>query len=134
MIRFEYPSEGEDLDYMEFSTQIDTPFLDDFSGSLSIGMNYSTEYLGAGGPTFFYPFAALELPIENFGSFGAQFGWSSVDDDDFFGEDTKSYLDYRISLSNTVSGLDLTFAFVGTDLEDVKDAEPRILLELSKSL
>ncbi|MDE0093665.1 MAG: TorF family putative porin [Gammaproteobacteria bacterium] len=134
MIKFEYPSEGEDLDYMEFSAQIDTPFLDDFSGSLSVGMNYSTEYLGAGGPAFFYPFAALELPIENFGSFGAQVGWSSVDEDHFFGEDTESYLDYRISLTNTFSGLDLTFAFVGTDMEDVKDAEPRILFELSKSL
>lgn len=134
MIRFEYPSEGEDLDYMEFSTQINTPLLDDFSGSFDIGMNYSAEYLGAGGPTFFYPFAALEMPIENLGSFGAHLGWSSVDEDDFFGDDTNSYLDYRISLSKTVAGLDFTFAFVGTNLEDVKDAEPRILLELSKSL
>ena len=134
MIRFEYPSDGESLDYWEFSTQVDLPILDQLSGSMSVGMNYSPEYLGAGGPVFFYPFASIEFPDEDFGAFGAQFGWSSVDTDHFFGEDTEAYFDYRLFLTKTVSGLDLTFAFVGTNIEDVKDTEPRILFELSKSL
>lgn len=128
MIRFEYPSEGEELDYWEFSTSLEV------SDVLTIGMNYSPAYLGSEGPTFFYPFVAVDASSLGMPPIGVHMGWSMADEDSFFSDGEDNYLDFRVDFTQTLAGLDVTFAVVGTTLEDVNDAGTRLLLELSKSL
>ena len=126
-IQFEYPSEGEALDYQEYAFGLDI-------GGLSLGLVISPEYLGGGGPSFTYFSAGYSLGVSDSASVDLSVGMSSADDDDFFGEGKDSYLDYGISVSMPFSGLDVGISLVGTDVDAGPDTDNRLILSLSKSL
>lgn len=125
IIRFEYPSEGDVLDYMEysFSTNI---------GLASIGFNFSNEYFGSGGPSFFYPFVGVGWTLEDQFSINAQVGWSSVDSEDFFAPGEDSYMDASLSITVPIADLDVSGSLVGSTLDD-PNAEFRFVLSIGKS-
>ena len=125
IIRFEYPSEGDVLDYMEYS----------FSANVwnaSIGFNFSNEYFGAGGPSFMYPFVGVGWTLEDRFSIDAQVGWSSVDVDDFFAPGEDSYMDASLSITVPITDLDVSGSLVGSTLDD-PSAEFRFVLSIGKS-
>lgn len=127
VIQFEYISEGDALDYMEAAVSIGV-------GDFTFGMNYSPEYLGDGGETFYYPYAGYSFALGGAASLDLHVGFNNSDG---IAGDDDSYIDYSATLTVPVSGIDVGFAIVGTDLdEDVCDAdcEARLVVSLSKSL
>ena len=126
-IQFEYPSEGETLDYQELAFGVGI-------GDISLGLVISPEYLGDGGPSFTYFSAGYSLGVSESASVDLSVGMSSADEDDFFGDGKDSYIDYGISVTVPFSGLDLGIALVGTDVDEGPDTEDRLILSLSKSL
>ena len=125
IIRFEYPSEGDVLDYMEYS--FDASFW-----NATIGINFSNEYFGAGGPSFIYPFVGVGWEIEDQFSVDAQVGWSSVDSEDFFAPGEDGYMDASLSITVPIADLDVSGSLVGSTLDD-PNAEFRFVLSISKS-
>ena len=125
IIRFEYPSEGDVLDYMEFS-------LGASFWNATIGFNFSNEYFGAGGPSFIYPFVGVGWEIEDQFSVDAQVGWSSVESEDFFAPGEDSYMDASLSITVPIADLDVSGSLVGSTLDD-PNAEFRFVLSISKS-
>ena len=126
-IRFEYPSDGADLDYNE--VHFGLTFND-----LSIGLAYSPSYLGDSGPSFTYPNVGYSIAVSDTLSLDLAAGISSVDEDNFFGEDD-SYMDYSASITLPLGGADFSIALVGTNLDiDDPATENRLIFSLSKSL
>lgn len=127
VIRFEYPSEGDALDYMELAASL-------AFGSVTVGINVSPEYLGSGGPSFTYPYADYSLSLSDDIALDLHVGLSSVDEDNFFAIGEDSYVDYSATITTPFAGLDVSIGVVGTSLEDNPDTEGRLVLTLSKSL
>ena len=125
VIRFEYPSEGDVLDYMEYSLSASI-------WNASIGFNFSNEYFGTGGPSFIYPFVGVGWTHEDQFSIDAHVGWSSVDADDFFGPGEDSYMDASLSVTFPIADLDVSGSLVGSTLDDPA-AEFRFVLSIGKS-
>lgn len=125
VIRFEYPSEGDLLDYMEYSISANV-------WNASIGLNFSNEYFGANGPAFIYPFIGASWEFEDQFSFAAQIGWSSVDAEDFFAPGEDSYVDVSLSITVPIADLDVSGTLVGSTLDD-PNAEGRFILSIGKS-
>lgn len=125
IIRFEYPSEGDVLDYMEYAISANV-------WNASIGINFSNEYFGANGPSFVYPFFGVDWEIEDQFSISAQVGWSSVDSEDFFAPGEDSYMDASLSITVPIADLDVTGSLVGSTLDD-PNAEFRFVLSIGKS-
>ena len=125
-IKFEYPSEGDALDYTEVHFGLTF-------GDVGLGVAYSPSYLGDGGPSFFYPNISYGLSLSDTISLDLSLGMSSVDDDEFFAGEG-SYIDYSASVTMPFAGLDLSFALVGTNLDAGADTENRFVLSFSKSL
>ena len=125
IIRFEYPSEGDVLDYMEYSLIANI-------WNASIGLNLSNEYFGSGGPSFFYPFIGVGWTIEDQFSIDAQVGWSIADSDDFFAPGEDSYMDASLSITVPIADLDVSGSLVGSTLDD-PNAEFRFVLSIGKS-
>lgn len=127
IIQFEYISEGDALDYMELAGSIGV-------GDFTLGMNYSPEYLGDGGETFYYPYVGYSFGLGENASLDLQVGFSNADG---IAGDDDSYIDYSATVTIPVAGIDVGIGIVGTDLdEDVcaADCEARVLVSLSKSL
>ena len=125
IIRFEYPSEGDILDYMEYSIGIN-------AWNASFGLNFSNEYFGANGPSFVYPFVGVSWEQEDQFSVAAQVGWSRVDSEDFFGPGEDSYMDASLSITVPIAELEVTGSLVGSTLDD-PIAEFRFILSIGKS-
>lgn len=126
-IRFEYPSEGEALDYIEI--QFDLEIM-----GIGLGLDYSPEYVGSGGPSFTYPNASYSVALGDSASLDLGIGISRADADGFFaGED--SYVDYSATITTPLAGADFSIGLVGTNLDDdIADAANRVIVGLSKSL
>lgn len=127
-IQFEYPGEGENLDYQEIQASLDI-------NSISIGFAFSPAYLAVDDATLTYISAGYSGDLGEVGSFDLSLGLSAVDQDDFFGDDADSYVDYLVGVSVPAGGLDLGVQLVGTTLDDDNpDTEPRLILSIGKSL
>ncbi|MCY4655820.1 MAG: TorF family putative porin [Gammaproteobacteria bacterium] len=126
LIRFEYPSEGDALDYIELH-------LNFAISDLSFGIAYSPDYLGDGGPTFFYPNAGYSMSLGESAALDVGIGMSMTDEDSFFADGEDSYIDYSATVTVPFEGLDLAFGLVGTNLDSGGDTDPRLVLSLSKS-
>lgn len=127
VVRFEYPSEGDALDYMEFGGSISY-------GDATAGIMLSQEYLGDGGPAFQYPFADYSYAVNEDVTLDLHIGLSMVDMDDFFGDGEDSYVDYSATLTTPFNGIDVSAGLVGTTLDDDPATENRFILSFSKSL
>lgn len=116
---YQYPGDTVDPtgDYQEFNV----------TGSwkdLSIGVTYSDDYYAETGKFFYYAADYSLTLMEDF-SVGFHVGYNDFDDLGFFGTDDNgnlidedSYTDYSITLGYTFKGVDLSVAWVGTDLDD----------------
>ena len=123
--QFEYPGEGESLDYQELSASIDF-------NSISLGVVFSPNYVGVDDLQFTYLSAGYSSTLGEDVSLSASIGLNTAEDGFFDGED--SYIDYSVGVSVPVSGLDLGLNVVGTTMEDVEGAEARLIFSLGKSL
>ncbi len=136
VLYYGYPSD-EDADYVEIYGSLG------FYG-VTLGLNYSPEYTYDTG-SYFYLYGAYSLPLgENF-SLDLNLGLNQFEDDNlesFLGaaDVGKNYLDYSIGVSTSVVGVDLTLAYVGTDIDKsdcfggTKDCQGNAVFTISKSL
>ncbi|MCY3885335.1 MAG: TorF family putative porin [Gammaproteobacteria bacterium] len=127
VIRFEYPSEGDAFDYMEFGASISY-------GDATAGIMFSQEYLGDGGPAFQYPYADYSYAVNEDVTLDLHIGMSVVDTDHFFGVGEDSYIDYSATITTPFNGIDVSAGLVGTTLDDDPATENRFILSFSKSL
>lgn len=136
VLYYGYPSD-DDADYVEVYGSLG------FYGA-TVGLNYSPEYTYDTG-SYFYLYGAYSLPLgENF-SLDLNLGLNQFEDDNlesFLGaaDVGKNYLDYSIGVSTSVVGVDLTLAYVGTDIDKsdcfggTKDCQGNAVFTISKSL
>ena len=128
VIRFEYPSEGDSLDYIEIAGSVGI-------GALTLGVNVSPEYLGDGGPSFVYPYVGYSWAPSDAASLDFHLGLNRAEE--IGGPDEDSYIDYSVTLTVPTGGVDLGLAVVGTNLDEEvcgADCELRLIFSLSKSM
>ena len=134
-IYYAYPEADSDpdLDYWEIY------------GSLSfwdatVGLNYSPDYF-AETDTYFYLYGDYSLPLgENF-SVDFHVGWNMFDskeDGAAFGiGDEDEYFDYSVGISTAAMGVDLSLAYIGTDVSSSdcpNICDDTVVFSVSKSL
>lgn len=134
-VRFEYPGNGSNLDYNEWGGSLS------FS-NFTVGLIYSNEYFALDDVTWLYPYVDYSLAMPNDASLDFHIGWSAVDDNSAgdwvgaFGDE--DVIDYSVTYTMPVAGLDLGIGIVGTDADDSdgcdKSCELRPIISLSKSL
>lgn len=127
-VYYAYPDAGEALNY-DF---------DEFSFSLGYGIDnsevafsyaYAREFFGDVGKAHHYELSVNHALGSGFG-LGGHVGWQEFSDEEIAGE---SYTHYGVSLSYSISGIDLSLAYSNTDLDDVDDvADDRIFVTISK--
>jgi uncharacterized protein (TIGR02001 family) len=110
-IYYDYPGDnGDEGDYGEVYV----------SGSwkdFSLSVNYSDDYYGGTGKFFYYAADYSFTLIENL-SVGLHVGYNDFDETGFFATDEDQYTDYSVTLTYSAFGVDLSVAYVGTDLDD----------------
>ena len=109
---YQYPGDTVDPtgDYQEFNV----------TGSwkdLSVGVTYSDDFYAETGKYFYYAGDYSLTFLEDF-SVGFHVGYNDFDDEGFFGTDETNYTDYSVTLGYTFKGVDLSVAWVDTDLDD----------------
>jgi uncharacterized protein (TIGR02001 family) len=118
-IYYDYENESE-FDYLEFALGFSYA---DFSA----GVNYSNKF-GDGGPKYIYYSAGYDMALtEEF-----SLGYTYTDEDDFWEEGEDTYWDYGITLGYSAFELDFALAFIGTSLNDVDEADNRVVFSISK--
>ncbi len=136
VLYYAYPSDS-DADYVELYASLG------FFGA-TVGLNYSPEYTYDTG-TYFYLYGAYSLPLGEAFSLDLNLGLNQFEKDNldsFLGAigAGKSYIDYSIGVSTAVAGVDLTLAYVGTDIDKsdcfggTKDCQGNAVFTISKSL
>lgn len=132
--RFEYPGEGNNLDYNEWG--LSYSFQD-----LTLGVIYSEEYLALDDVTWWYPYADYSFALGDFATLSAHVGLNATDDnsaEDFeslFGDE--EYVDWSLTLSKEWGGVEWALAYVDTDIDDdVCDeaCNSTIVVSVSKSM
>ncbi len=109
---YDYPGdEGGFGDYQEVAVGLS--YMD-----ASIGLVYSDDYYGET-DEFWYLYGDYSFAVSDAVSIGLHLGYNMIDEDGgFLSSDEDSYLDYSVSVSYSVAGIDLSLAWVGTDLDD----------------
>lgn len=136
VLYYAYPSDS-DADYVELYASLG------FFGA-TVGLNYSPEYTYDTG-NYFYLYGAYSLPLGEAFSLDLNLGLNQFEKDNldsFLGAigAGKSYIDYSIGVSTAVAGVDLTLAYVGTDIDKsdcfggTKDCQGNAVFTISKSL
>jgi uncharacterized protein (TIGR02001 family) len=136
VLYYAYPSDN-DADYWEFYGSLG------FFGA-TVGLNYSPEYTYDTG-TYFYLYGGYSLPLGEAFSLDLNVGLNQFKGDnldDFLGTigAGKNYIDYSIGVTASVVGVDLTLAYVGTDIDKsdcfggTKDCQGNAVFTISKSL
>lgn len=136
VLYYGYPSDN-DADYVEIYGSFG------FYGA-TLGLNFSPEYTFDTG-SYFYLYGAYSMPLgENF-SLDLNLGLNQFEKDNldaFLGAvgAGKSYIDYSIGVTTSLVGVDLTLAYVGTDIDKsdcfggTKDCQGNAVFTISKSL
>lgn len=109
---YQYPGDTVDPtgDYQEFN----------ITGSwkdLSIGATYSDDFYAETGKYWYFAGDYSLTFAEDF-SLGLHAGYNDFDEEGFFSTDEDAYTDYSVTLGYTFKGVDLSVAWVGTDLDD----------------
>ena len=128
-IHFEYPGNREALNYQELAGSVAI-------GDVTVGINYSPEYLAVADVTFIYPYVDYSMGLTEDLSLDLHLGFNMADSptEDFFG-DSDEYLDYSASVSMPLMGASVSIGLYGTDNDACgRDCEVRPILSLSKSL
>ena len=132
-IYYDYPGDdGAEGDYQEIYGSLSV-------GDFSLGLAYSDDYYGETGK-FYYVSGDYEFALPEDIALGLHIGFNSFDEaPGFLSSDEDKYYDYSISISKSLGGVDLSLAYVGTDLdeEDVFDTtwgDAEVIFTISKSL
>ncbi len=131
---------GYDISYIYFDYKGDSNFdYQEFALAFSyvgftLGVNYSDEYLGNGGPEFWYPYIEYSHSLFWDLSLDLHYGYNDASDADydFFGSDD-TYSDWSVTVGLSALGLDWAVAYVDTDLDDLDAADARAVFSVSKS-
>ena len=127
-IHFEYPGDRENLNYQEFAASL-------AFGDVTLGINYSSEYLAVDNVTFFYPYAQYSYGFNDDVSLDFHIGFNQADSptEDFFGADQgDEYVDYSAAISFPLAKATMSFGVFGTNNDDCgRDCEVRPILSLS---
>ena len=136
VLYYGYPSDA-DADYVEFYGSLG------FFGA-TVGLNYSPEYTYDTG-SFFYLYGAYSLPLGEKFSLDMNLGLNQFKGDNlnsFLGaaDAGKNYIDYSIGVTTSLAGVDLTLAYIGTDIDKsdcfggTKYCQGNAVFTISKSL
>lgn len=125
-IHFEYPGDRDNLNYQELAGSLSF-------GDVTLGINYSPEYLAVADVTFFYPYAQYSYGFTEDVSLDFHIGFNQADSpsEDFFGEDDE-YVDYSAAISFPLAQATVSFGVFGTNNDACgRDCEVRPILSLS---
>lgn len=125
-IYFDYPNDRDNFNYQELAGSVSF-------GAVTLGVNYSPEYLAAADVTFLYPYAGYSHGFSDDVSLDLHVGFNMADSPtgDFFG-DSDEYVDYSASISFPVFGATMAIGLYGTDNEACgRDCELRPIVSLS---
>lgn len=136
VLYYAYPSD-KDADYVEIYGSLG------FFGA-TVGLNYSPEYTFDTG-SYFYLYGAYSLPLGEAFTLDLSLGLNQFEKDNldaFLGTvgAGKNYIDYSIGVTTSVVGVDLTLAYVGTDIDKsdcfggTKDCQGNAVFTISRSL
>jgi uncharacterized protein (TIGR02001 family) len=105
---------------------------------LSVGVIYSNDFYAETGKYFYYTGDYSMTVAEDF-SLALHVGYNDFDKSGFFATDEDTYTDYSVTVGYTFKGVDLSVAWVGTDLDDVDCFDSSIcddtaVFSISKSL
>lgn len=113
---FYYPGQhrtvaGADSNFFEF-----TPALsyDGDAFSAGVGVSYSPDYFFESDESFYYGLD-VGVPLSEALELGLHVGYQTIDDNAQFG--TPDYTDWSVSLGTGLHGLDVSVAYVDTDLD-----------------
>ncbi|MCB1841473.1 MAG: TorF family putative porin [Halioglobus sp.] len=141
---YDYPGDDGDSegDYQEFAATVSF-------GDLGVGIVYSDDYY-AGTDEFWYLSADYGFAISDAFSLGFHLGYNmleetkldsfgNVTDGGFLSSDEDQYYDYSVTATYSVAGVDLSLAYIGTDLDDddvfgTDWADDTAVISISKSL
>ena len=107
--------------------------------NLALGAAYSPDYY-AETDDFWYLYADYGFDLPNDFALGLHVGYNKLEEmGGFLATEEDTYLDYSVSVSREVGGIDIALAYVGTDLDkedvfDTKWGESILQLTLSRSL
>jgi uncharacterized protein (TIGR02001 family) len=123
---YSYPGEA-DADYPEYGVSLTWR-------DATLGLVYSNDYFGDDGPDYFYPYLGYELGLPQ--AFGLNFhvGYNTTDEDDFFADGKKRYTDWSIGLTRQWAGIDFALTYYDTNIDDIEEADARVVFSLSKTL
>lgn len=99
----------------------------------TLGLIYSDEYFGDGGPDFYYPYLGYEWAWVNGWGLSLHAGYNHTDESDFFVAGEKAYWDWSVGVHKTLQGIDFALTYVDTDISDVAAADARLIFSISKS-
>jgi uncharacterized protein (TIGR02001 family) len=105
---------------------------------LSVGVIYSNDFYAETGKYVYYTGDYSMTIAEDF-SLALHAGYNDFDKAGFFATDEDTYTDYSVTVGYTFKGVDLSVAWVGTDLDDVDCFDSSIcddtaVFSISKSL
>ena len=134
VIFYDYPGEA-DYEYWEVYAGLGWR-------DLSVGVNYSDEYLGDGGESFYYVYADYSLGLPQDFSLDLHVAQNIGDDQDiaFEGDDfgngiEDEYTEWSVSRGKSVAGLDFALTYWDTTIDDDKNelGDARIVFSVGKS-
>jgi uncharacterized protein (TIGR02001 family) len=133
----QFSSSDADADYVEIYGSLG------FYGA-TVGLAYSPEYTYDTGD-YFYLYGEYSLPLNDVITLDAHVAVNLFEDEEAFGsflgaqDPGDSYIDYSISATAAVAGVDVSLAWVGTDIDrsdcfgGTKDCRGNVVLSVSKS-
>jgi uncharacterized protein (TIGR02001 family) len=132
-IYYAYPGADSALDYdfYEFAFGVGYDF-GLFSAGASI--NYSPAYFGGSDDAQYYALS-VDVPLPKDVTLSGHVGYQDIDDEAAFG--VPDYTDWSIGLGYALAGLDLSLAYVDTDLNEPSECadgcDSRIIFGVSRS-
>lgn len=118
------------LDYQELALAVGVQ-------DLTVGLNYSDEYLGDGGESFYYLSASYEFALPAELALGVSAGYNKADEMDitFDGTGDDSYIDWSAVLSRNFMGVGLSLGYYGTNIGSQSTlADEQLVFSIGKSL
>jgi uncharacterized protein (TIGR02001 family) len=137
VLYYAYPSD-KDADYVEIYGSVG------FFGA-TIGLNYSPEYT-YDTDEYWYIYGQYSLPVGDMLTLDAHVALNQFKNDSAFGSFIGStdagdnYIDYSLSATIPIAGVDFTLAWIGTDINKsdcfggTKDCKGNVVATISKSL
>lgn len=116
-IYYNYPSSENGEDYIEFGPSVNYTFAGDFEPTLTVGVLYSDDF-SFNTDTGIYLYSDLGVALPN--DFGLNFhvGHQWIKDELTWG--TPDWLEYNVSLSKNLMGLDFAVTYSDTDLNQAE--------------